>query len=371
MPEYNIIILPGDGIGPEVSEAAVSVLNKAAEQFGFTVNTETRDIGGASIDRHGTPATVDTLQSCRNADAVFLGAVGGPKWDELTGEDRPESGLLALRKEMGVYANLRPVTIYPGLEKYSPLKANLLEIVDVMVVRELTGGVYFGRPKGEETDDHGKRRAVDTMAYDEDEIRRITRRAFELARKRRNHVTSVDKANVLASSRLWRDVVNETAKEYPHVELEHILVDNCAMQLISRPSDFDVILTENMFGDILSDEAAMLSGSIGLLPSASLGDEGGLYEPVHGSAPDIAGQGKANPLAAIRSVAMMLRYTFDQPEAADAIEKSIESLVRQGYRCADLSDADDIVLNTSEMTEMVKKGVAEGEVFVSSDKVKN
>ena len=365
MPEYNLIILPGDGIGPEVSKAAVSVLNKSAEHFGFTVNTETHDIGGASIDRHGTPATDETLHACRDADAVFLGAVGGPKWDNLTGEDRPESGLLVLRKEMGVYANLRPVTIYPGLETYSPLKAELLHGVDVMVVRELTGGLYFGRPKGEETGENGKRRAVDTMAYDEDEIRRITRRAFELARKRRNHVTSVDKANVLASSRLWRDVVNETAKDYPDVELEHILVDNCAMQLISRPSDFDVILTENMFGDILSDEAAMLSGSIGLLPSASLGDEGGLYEPVHGSAPDIAGQGKANPLAAIRSVAMMLRFTFDQPEAADAIEDAIREVIHSGYRCADLAEDGDRVLQTGEMTERVIEAMEKAKAVAS------
>lgn len=369
MAEYNIVTLPGDGIGKEVTESAVAVLEAAATNFGFSIRFEEHEIGGASIDLHGPPATEEMLKACRNADAVFLGAVGGPKWDDLTGDDRPESGLLALRKEMGVFANLRPVTIYPGLEKYSPLKPELLRDVDVMVVRELTGGLYFGRPKGEQKDENGKRRAVDTMPYDEDEIRRITHHAFELARKRNHHVTSVDKANVLASSRLWRDVVNETAKDYPDVELEHILVDNCAMQLISRPSDFDVILTENMFGDILSDEAAMLSGSIGLLPSASLGEGNGLYEPVHGSAPDIAGQGKANPLAAIRSVAMMLRYTLDQPEAADAIEQSIESVISNGYRCADLSDSDDIVLNTSEMTEMVKKGVAEGEVSLSSDKV--
>lgn len=353
MAEYNIVVLPGDGIGTEVTESAVNVLQSAAGQFGFKINTESYDIGGSSYDRHGTPATEDTLNACKSADAVFLGAVGGPQWDHLTGADRPESGLLALRKEMGVYANLRPVTIYPGLEKYSPLKNDRLEGVDLMVVRELTGGLYFGQPKGQTTDDEGTRSAVDTMAYDENEIRRIARRGFEMARKRRGKVASVDKANVLSSSRLWRDVVNETAEDYPDVELEHILVDNCAMQLINRPADFDVILTENMFGDILSDEAAMLSGSIGLLPSASLGEGSGLYEPVHGSAPDIAGKNIANPLAAIQSMAMMLRYSLDQNDAAEAIEQAIEEVIRRGFRCADLADENDTVLGTDEMAEQV------------------
>ncbi len=365
MAEYNIVVLPGDGIGAEVTESAVNVLKAAAKQHGFSINLESHDIGGTSYDSHGTPATDETLNACKSADAVFLGAVGGPKWDHLTGAHRPESGLLGLRKAMGVYANLRPVTIYPGLEKYSPLKENRLEGVDVLVVRELTGGLYFGQPKGESKDENGKRRAVDTMAYDEDEIRRIAHRGFDMARKRRGKIASVDKANVLSSSRLWRDVVNEVAEEYSDVELEHILVDNCAMQLINRPADFDVILTENMFGDILSDEAAMLSGSIGLLPSASLGDGNGLYEPVHGSAPDIAGKNIANPLAAIQSIAMMLRYTLNEAEAADAIEKAIEEVICQGYRCADLADKDDTVLGTTEMTSKVIEVMSKAKTVAS------
>ncbi len=353
MNTYKIIVFPGDGIGPEVTNAAFEVLGAAGKQFGFELGTESFDIGGASIDRHGIPLTDEALSACREADAVFLGAVGGPKWDHLEGSLRPESGLLALRKGLNVYANLRPVKIFPGLEDYSPLKPELLEDVDLVVVRELTGGLYFGHPKGPGTTKSGLRNAVDTMVYDENEIKRIAKVAFELAQKRSGKLTSVDKANVLASSRLWRDVVNEVAAGYPDVELEHMLVDNCAMQLIRRPADFDVILTENMFGDILSDESAMLTGSIGMLPSASVGDKGGLYEPVHGSAPDIAGKNLANPMAAILSGAMMLRNTLGESDAATAIEQAVSAVIEAGYRAADLAKSGEKPLKTNELTKKI------------------
>ncbi len=354
MKSYKIVVLPGDGIGPEVTKATFEVIGSVGKQFGFELKTEYHDIGGASIDRHGIPLTDDALSACKNAGAVFLGAVGGTKWDHLEGALRPESGLLALRKGLNVYANLRPVKIFPGLENYSPLKAELLEGVDLVVVRELTGGLYFGQPKGPGTTEAGLRNAVDTMVYDENEIKRITHKAFELARNRRGKLTSVDKANVLASSRLWRDVVNEVSAQYPDVELEHMLVDNCAMQLVRQPASFDVILTENMFGDILSDEAAMLTGSIGMLPSASVGDKGGLYEPVHGSAPDIAGKNLANPMAAILSGAMMLRNTLGEPEAANAIEQAVSAVIENGNRGADLAKPGEKALSTNELTEKVQ-----------------
>jgi 3-isopropylmalate dehydrogenase len=347
-------MLPGDGIGPEVSEAAFEAVQKVGQKHDFQLDASFHDIGGASIDAHHSPLTDEALAACAAADAVFLGAVGGPQWDHLTGAMRPESGLLALRKGLNVYANLRPVSVYPAFQKYSPLKSELLDGVDIMVVRELTGGLYFGEPKGPGKTDSGRRMAVDTMRYDEDEIRRIAKIGFELARERGKKLASVDKANVLASSRLWRDVVTELSADYPDIELEHVLVDNCAMQLLRRPAGFDVIVTENMFGDILSDEAAMLSGSIGLLPSASIGDKGGLYEPVHGSAPDIAGTGKANPLAAMLSMAMMLRITLKEPEAADTLERAIQETIGAGHRCADLAGSDEAApLSTKEMTEEV------------------
>lgn len=351
-------MLPGDGIGPEVSEAALEAAQKAGAKHGIRFETSFHVMGGASIDAHGTPLADAALDAAKAADAVFLGAVGGPKWDELTGDMRPESGLLALRKGLQVYANLRPVKVYPAFHPYSPLKSELLDGVDIMVVRELTGGLYFGQPKGPGQTDAGRRMAVDTMRYDEVEIRRIAKTGFELARQRRKRLSSVDKANVLASSRLWRDVVNELSADYPDVELEHVLVDNCAMQLLRRPADFDVIVTENMFGDILSDEAAMLSGSIGLLPSASIGDKGGLYEPVHGSAPDIAGTGKANPLAAMLSMVMMMRITLGEPEAADALEQAINQTIAAGHRCADLAGSSETApLSTREMTDEVLKRI--------------
>jgi len=351
---YTIAILPGDGIGPEVTKAAFEVLETAGKRFGFQLKTESFDIGGASIDKLETPLSDDVLQECKKADAVFLGAVGGPKWDSLTGAMRPESGLLGLRKGLNVYANLRPVKLFDALANHSPLKPEILEGVDMVVVRELTGGLYFGQPKGPGTTVSGLRNAVDTMIYNENEIRRIARVGFEMAQKRRKKLTSVDKANVLASSRLWRDVVSELAADHPDVQLEHMLVDNCAMQLIRYPSQFDVMVTENMFGDILSDEAAMLTGSIGMLPSASTGERGGLFEPVHGSAPDIAGKNLANPLAAILSSAMMLRYALNQPTAADAIETAVESVLNDGLRCADLAQGGDSV-STEEMTQAVSE----------------
>lgn len=354
MNTYTIAILPGDGIGPEVTKAAFEVLETAGKRFGFQLKTESFDIGGASIDKLETPLSDDVLQECKKADAVFLGAVGGPKWDSLTGAMRPESGLLGLRKGLNVYANLRPVKLFDALANHSPLKPEILEGVDMVVVRELTGGLYFGQPKGPGTTVSGLRNAVDTMIYNENEIRRIARVGFEMAQKRRKKLTSVDKANVLASSRLWRDVVSELAADHPDVQLEHMLVDNCAMQLIRYPSQFDVMVTENMFGDILSDEAAMLTGSIGMLPSASTGERGGLFEPVHGSAPDIAGKNLANPLAAILSSAMMLRYALNQPTAADAIETAVESVLNDGLRCADLAQGGDSV-STEEMTQAVSE----------------
>lgn len=347
-------MLPGDGIGPEVSKAALKAAQKAGAKHGISFEPSFHAIGGDSIDIHGTPLSEEALEAAKSADAVFLGAVGGPAWDSLTGDMRPESGLLALRKGLQVYANLRPVSVYPAFQQYSPLKSELLDGVDIMVVRELTGGVYFGEPKGPGKTPTGARMAVDTMRYEEHEIRRIAKTGFELAQQRRGKLSSVDKANVLASSRLWRDVVNELSAEYPDVELEHVLVDNCAMQLLRRPADFDVIVTENMFGDILSDEAAMLSGSIGLLPSASIGDKGGLYEPVHGSAPDIAGTGKANPLAAMLSMVMMMRITLKETEAADTLEHAIQETIAAGHRCADLAgSSENKPLSTEEMTAEV------------------
>lgn len=353
MISYSICFLPGDGIGPEVTRSVQSVLEQVAETFQCNVDVVSHEIGGASIDAYGSPLTEPALEACKAADAVFLGAVGGPAWDHLTGDKRPESGLLRLRKELGVFANLRPVKIYSELASYSPLKAELLQNVDIVVVRELTGGLYFGQPKGQSISENGKRFAVDTMVYDEDEIRRIAKVAFELAKTRNNHVFSVDKANVLSSSRLWRDVVTELASDYPEITLEHMLVDNCAMQLVRNPSQFDVILTENMFGDILSDEAAMLTGSIGMLPSASIGNSGGLFEPVHGSAPDIAGKNCANPLASIASLALLFRYSLQRLDIAEAIEDSISEFLKSGNKTFDLTDNPSEALKTTEVTEKI------------------
>ena len=349
MNNYQIVLVPGDGIGPEVVSQAVRVLQTVASICGFGVETTERLIGGCSIDQFGTALTDETLAECQKADAVLLGAVGGPKWDNPDGKVRPEQGLLALRKGLGVFANLRPVKVYPPLANASPLKPEKLAGVDMIVVRELTGGLYFGQPKGRSIVD-GQEQAVDTLVYSESEIRRVMRMAFQLASTRRKKVTSVDKANVLESSRLWRKIAVETAKEYPDVTLEHMLVDTASMKLIASPAAFDILVTENMFGDILTDEASVLAGSMGMLPSASLGETRlGLYEPIHGSAPDIAGKGIANPIGTILSAAMLLRYSLSQPEAADKIEAAVNQVINNGLRTADLGGN----LSTTAMTDQI------------------
>ncbi len=333
----NIVLLPGDGIGPEVTFAARDVLVAVAERFGHRFELETKDVGGVAIDAHGDPLPTDTFEACRASDAVLLGAVGGPKWDDPRLKRRPEQGLLNLRSGLQVYANLRPVKVFPCLADLSPLKREHVVGVDMLVVRELTGGIYFGAPKFRESLPNGGARAVDTLEYTDGEVRRVAKMAFELARGRRQKVTSVDKANVLESSRLWRQVVNEVAKGYPGIVLEHQLVDSAAMRLVMHANSFDVLVTENMFGDILTDEAAVLAGSLGVLPSASLGDSGpGLYEPIHGSAPDIAGKGIANPIGAILSAAMLCRHSLKLDEEALAIEQAVERALLKGARTADL-----------------------------------
>jgi 3-isopropylmalate dehydrogenase len=346
MPVWRVTAIPGDGIGPEVVAAARQVLDAVGERSGFAIEWSQILMGGAAIDAYGVPIRDQDLEQCAASDAVLLGAVGGPKWDVPGAAVRPEQALLRLRKHLGLFANLRPVAAEPSLISSSPLRRDLVEGVDMLIVRELTGGLYFGERR-ETHDGPGGRQAYDTLLYTEPEIARIARLAFELARGRRNRVTSVDKANVLASSRLWRAVVNEVHAAYPDVELEHRLVDSCAMQLITSPRIFDVVVTENMFGDILSDEASVLAGSLGMLPSASLGqtrtEHGilGVYEPVHGSAPDIAGLGVANPAAAILSAAMMLRWSFGRHGEAVAIESAVRSTLADGIRTGDLMGPDD------------------------------
>lgn len=335
---YRITLLPGDGIGPEIMAVAVAVLQCVAAQEGLQLDFQEALVGGAAIEVTGEPLPAATLEQCRQSDAVLLAAIGGYQWDTLPRHQRPETGLLALRAGMALFANLRPATILPQLIEASSLKPEVVEGVDIMVVRELTGGIYFGQPKGIFTTETGEKRAVNTMAYTESEIDRIGRVAFETARKRRGQLCSVDKANVLEVSQLWRDRMTALAREYPDVELTHLYVDNAAMQLVRWPKQFDTIVTGNLFGDILSDAAAMLTGSIGMLPSASLGASGpGLFEPVHGSAPDIAGQDKANPLAQVLSAAMMLRYGLNQPQAAQRIEQAVLTVLDQGLRTADLA----------------------------------
>jgi 3-isopropylmalate dehydrogenase len=327
------VALPGDGIGPEVSREALRVVAFACERTGAKLEVTERPIGGAAIDAGVGPFPDATREACLAADAVLLGAVGGPKWDPLPPDKRPEKGLLELRRTLGVYANLRPVKARAALLAASPLRPEIARGTDLVIVRELLGDVYFGEPRGIEKN---PRRAFNTMAYTEEEIRRAAVVAFDVARARRRLVTSVDKANVLETSRLWRDVVTEVSRDYPDVELRHALVDSCAMDLVRRPNSFDVVLSSNMFGDILSDEASVLAGSIGLLPSASIGEGTGLYEPIHGSAPDIAGQGKANPLGAIASAAEMLRRSLDEAELADKIDGAIDRVLDEGRRTADL-----------------------------------
>lgn len=349
----TVAVLSGDGIGPEVSEGAVKVLRTVGESYGHTFDCTFAPIGGEAIDLTGDPLPDETLKVCKESDAVLLGAVGGPKWDSVPFEKRPEKGLLGLRKLLDLYSNLRPVKVYPSLAGSSSLKPEVVRSTDFMIVRELTGGLYFGKPserrmKGNEEE------VVDTLHYKRSEMKRIIRKAFELAARRGHKVTSVDKANVLESSRMWREVAEETAKEFPAVELEHMLVDHAAMALIANPRQFDVVVTENMFGDILSDEASMLSGSLGLLPSASLGENGlDLYEPVHGSAPDIAGQNKANPLAAILSVSLMLRYSFRLQREADAVDQAVAEVLEAGYRTSDIAAEGSQIVNTKQMTEQV------------------
>ncbi|MCD7975194.1 MAG: 3-isopropylmalate dehydrogenase [Phascolarctobacterium sp.] len=346
----KITLLPGDGIGPEIVDAAIAVLNATAKKFGFDVTYDKQLLGGCAIDATGVPMPEATVVSAKAADAVLLGAVGGPKWDNVAPEVRPEKGLLGIRKALGLYCNLRPMVVSKFTAYLSPLKTEIAEGADLLIVRELTGGIYFGEHNEAHLNAQGIEEASDVELYTRPEIERIAKFAFEVARKRRGKVTSVDKSNVLGTSRMWRKIVSEMqSKNYPDIELTNLYVDNCAMQLVLNPRQFDVILTNNMFGDILSDEASTIAGSIGLLPSASLGDGTGLYEPIHGSAPDIAGQGIANPLATILSVAMMLRYSFDLIDPANAIEAAIICVMDQGYRTSDLYKEGLTKVSTSEM----------------------
>lgn len=341
--ELKITCIPGDGIGPEIVAQAKKVLDAVAAKYGHTMRYTDVLMGGASIDVHGVPLTEETVETAKSADAVLMGSIGGDTttspWYKLAPNLRPEAGLLGIRKALNLFANLRPAILYEELAGACPLKEEIsAKGFDMLIMRELTGGLYFGERKT--TEENGVRKAVDTLTYDENEIRRIAIKGFDIARKRKKKVTSVDKANVLDSSRLWRAVVEEVAKDYPDVTLEHMLVDNCAMQLVKDPAQFDVILTENMFGDILSDEASMVTGSIGMLASASLNDtKFGLYEPSHGSAPDIAGQDKANPIATILSASMMLRYSFDLDKEADVIDSAVKQVLKDGYRTSDIMSA--------------------------------
>ena len=355
--QLHIGIIKGDGIGPEIVTEAVKVLDKVGETFRHTCDYTELLLGGASIDVHGVPLTDETVEKAKACDAVLMGSIGGDAktspWYQLEPSKRPEAGLLRIRKELGLFANLRPAVLYEELEGACPLKPELTEGgFDFMIMRELTGGLYFGERKTEEKD--GVMTAVDTLSYNENEIRRIAKRAFDIAEKRSRKVTSVDKANVLDSSRLWRKVTEEVAAEYPDVTLEHMLVDNCAMQIVKNPKQFDVILTENMFGDILSDEASMVTGSIGMLASASLNDSKfGLYEPSGGSAPDIAGKGIANPIATILSAAMMLRFSFDLDKEADAVERAVDRVLKDGYRTGDIMSAGCTQVGTKEMGDLI------------------
>jgi len=350
----KIVLLPGDGIGPEIVAEALKVLKAVDAEHKLGLKYEEELIGGCAIDAHGVPLANTTLEKCQAADAVLMGSVGGPKWDTLDSSIRPEKGLLKIRYEMGLFANLRPAILYPQLADASSLKPELVAGLDILIVRELTGGIYFGEPRGIRLLENGERQGYNTYVYAEHEVERIGRTAFEMAMKRDRRVCSVDKANVLEATVLWREVMQSLAREYPDVELSHMYVDNAAMQLVRAPKQFDVLVTGNMFGDILSDTAAMLTGSIGMLPSASLNKDGrGLYEPVHGSAPDIAGQGVANPLATILSAAMMLRYSLDAPLAADAIEAAVGRVLDKGLRSADIYSNGMQKVSTVEMGDAV------------------
>ncbi len=354
----KITVLPGDGIGPEVTDEGVRVLESIASGYGHRLELTRKNIGGAALVASNDPFPPDTLQACLASGAVLLGAVGGPAFDAYPRHLRPESGLLRLRRELGVFANLRPAVFFPALEDCSPLRPEIVRGTDMLVVRELLGGIYFGEPRSTEGEP-GQRMAIDTMRYREPEIERIARVAFELARGRRRKVTSVDKANVLDCSRLWRDVVTRIGKEYPEVKLSHTLVDSTAMALVAKPAEFDVILTENMFGDILSDQAGGIVGSLGMLASASVGGPVALYEPIHGSAPDIAGKKIANPLGTILSVAMMLRYSFKLEEEARAVESAVTNVLSRGARSADLVSPGQSSLNTTEMGQKIAQTINE------------
>jgi len=357
--QFNLAVLPGDGIGPEVTSEAIKVLQAIGKRFGHNFSLHYGLIGGVAIDEEGTALSPDTLKMCKGGDAVLLGAVGGPKWDNPQAKVRPEDGLLALRKGLGLFANLRPVKVFPMLIDSTNLKPEVIRGVDFIFIRELTGGLYYGRPKRRWRTSRG-RRAVDTMAYSEQEIERVVRVGFELARGRRKRLISVDKANVLESSRLWRQVATEVAKEYPDIELEHMLVDSCAMRLIQNPAYLDVLVAENTFGDILTDEASMLAGSMGMLPSASLAgvpQEGvnifGMYEPIHGSAPRRAGLNMANPIATILSAAMMLRYSLGLIKEAQTIESAVDGVLQGGYRTYDIMDEGKTKVGTKEMGDLI------------------
>jgi 3-isopropylmalate dehydrogenase len=351
--EYRIAVFAGDGVGPEIMNEAIKVLKTLADKKNIRISLKDGLIGGSAYDAFGTPFPDQSLNLALESDAVLLGAVGGPKWEGLDYSVRPERALLGLREKLGLYANLRPVVVFDELVDASPLKKNLVQGIDIMILRELTGDVYFGKPRGVSKDKDGLRTGINTMIYNEEEIRRIAVRAFELARARRKNLLSVDKANVLESTELWRSVVTETGRDYPDIELKHMYVDNCAMQLVRNPSQFDVIVTTNLFGDILSDEAAMLTGSIGMLPSASLGEDKALYEPIHGSAPDIAGKNIANPLATILSVALMLRHSFNMPEEAFMVEKAVADVLKEGWRTQDIYSAGTKLAGTEEMGNAV------------------
>ena len=356
MATYKIAVLPGDGIGQEVTPQAQRILQLVGQAAGIGFEFENGLVGGSAIDAAGTPLPPGTLALCQQAHAILFGAVGGPKWDTLPQEQRPERGLLGIRKELDLFANLRPATCFPMLVDASPLKRSVVEGTDIMVIRELTGGLYYGEPRGREEFADGSARAINTMAYTSREIERVARAAFDVAMKRKKRLASVDKANVLVVSQLWREVVTRIGKDYPQVQLEHVLVDNCAMALVHKPTYFDTIVTENTFGDILSDEAAILAGSMGMLPSASLGGQGGrmgLFEPVHGTAPDIAGQGVANPIAAILSASMLLRYSLERGADADRVDAAVLRVLERGHRTRDIHSAGTKLVGTVEMGDLI------------------
>jgi 3-isopropylmalate dehydrogenase len=353
MPEYSIAVLPGDGIGPEVIKQANKIIKILESKLEIKLNLNEFPVGGAGYEATGHPLPDKTMEGAKKADAVLLGAVGGPKWEEIDFSLRPERALLGLRSNLGLFANLRPAKVFDALVDASTLKREVVENLDILVVRELTGGIYFGNPRGVETLEDGSRKGFNTLVYTEAEIKRIAKVAFEVAQKRQGRVVSVDKANVLECTGLWREIVTEFAKDYSDVTLEHMYVDNCAMQLVRNPKQFDVILTTNMFGDILSDEASMLTGSIGMLPSASVGGEGGMFEPIHGSAPDIAGKDWANPLATILSVGMMFKYSFDLEKANGWLESSVESVLKDGFRTKDIMSEGGKEVGTEQMGDLV------------------